>query len=411
MVAMNEQSMRPTDLALAFLVAAVVVAASAGATAVAGHAAGWSGAGWAALHLVLLGGVSLLVIGISQFFVTAFLATTPPSRRLVFSQISCWVAGSVAVVTGVSLEIDPLTVAGVALLLAALLLYARSLATLHSRSLQSAPWASRWYVACGIWLLGGIALGLMLALQMTWSHGSLLGAHLAFNLCGWLGGAIVGTLHTFAPSLTQTMLRFPRLQPVTFGFWSGGIGSMALGYAFGSGDLVIVGWSLLTLGAGLLAVNLLASALAAEQPLSLPARLVVWSQVFLPLGLGFGLVSSFDHPLAPLFGGDRTVLAVLLLVGWVGLTVIGSMLHLLSVVVRVRDLTRPVAAPNRFRDAFLAAVALAAVALLALAEVAEAGRLAELARGAMLLVAVTLTSLVVRSVVLALRMGPKKRPG
>ena len=106
-----------------------------------------------------------------------------------------------------------------------------------------------------------------------------------------------------------------------------------------------------------------------------------------------------------------SILLVLLLVGWVGLTVIGSMLHLLSVVVRVRDLTRPVAAPNRFRDAFLAAVALAAVALLALAEVAEAGRLAELARGAMLLVAVTLTSLVVRSVVLALRMGPKKRPG
>lgn len=408
---MTEEPMRPTDLALAFLAVATTIAVTAAMTALIGSAAGWDGAGWAAIHLVLLGGVSLLIIGISQFFVTAFLATTPPSRRSVAGQIGCWVAGAIAVVIGISVDANPLTVAGVALLLVTLGLYGRSLSGLHSRSLQSAPWASRWYVACGLWLVGGVGVGLMLALDVSWSHGSLLGAHLAFNLGGWLGGAIVGTLHTFAPSLTQTRLRFPRLQPVTFGFWSAGVGALALGYGFGSGDLAVLGWASLAFGASLLAANLVASALAAKQPLSLPARLVVFSQIFLPLGLVFGLVTSLDHPLAPLFGGDRTVLAVLLLIGWVGLTVAGSMLHLLSVVVRVRDLARPVAAPNRLRDGLLAAAALTGVALLAISELAGVEQLTGVARIVLLLVAVTLAGLVLRSVVLAVRLGPRKRPG
>lgn len=266
-------------------------------------------------------------------------------------------------------------------------------------------------MACALWLVLGIAVGLMLALQVSWSHGSLLGAHLAFNLGGWLGGAIVGTLHTFGPSLTQTRLRFPRLQAYTFGFWSAGCGSLATGYGFGLGDLAILGWSLLTIGAALLAINLIASALQARQPLSLPARLVIWAQVFLPLGLGFGLATSLDHPLAPLFGNDRTVLAVLLLFGWVGLTVIGSMLHLLSVVVRVRDLARPATASRQTLDALLAGLACCGVALLAIAEWAAFDPLVGVAKVFLILLALTLAGLVVRAVLLALRLGSRKTPG
>lgn len=409
MAGMTEAPMRPTDLSLAFLAAAAGTGMVAVTVAIAGSAAGWDEAGWAAIHLALLGGVSLLVIGISQFFVTAFLATTPPDRRTVAAQISCWIPGSLAVVAGVSTGVDPLTILGVGLLLAALLLYGRSLSGLHSRSLQRAPWASRWYVACAVWLVCGIGIGLLLALNVGWSHGSLLGAHLAFNLGGWLGGAIVGTLHTFGPSLTQTQLRFPRLQPVTFGIWSVGCGVLALAYAFGAGDLVVAGWTLLTAGAGCLAANLIASAAAAGRPLSLPGRLVIWSQVFLPLGLGVGLVASAGHPLDPLFGSDRTVLAVLLLAGWIGLTVIGSMLHLLSVVVRVRDLGRPMAPANVKADRLIAAVAVAAVGLLALARLTGADGLASVATGVVLLVAVVLFGLVIRSVAQAVRLGPGNR--
>jgi hypothetical protein len=53
-------------------------------------------------------------------------------------------------------------------------------------------------------------LGVLLATRARWPWGSLLGAHMALNLAGWFGTAIVGTLHTFFPSLTQTHLRFAR---------------------------------------------------------------------------------------------------------------------------------------------------------------------------------------------------------
>lgn len=331
---------RPTDLLVAFLSIGAVFFVAAAGFALAGAFTAFSQAGWVALHLALLGGVSQLVIGVSQFFVTAFLATSPPSHRMIATQIGCWSFGTVAVVTGEAAGWNPLVVAGTLLLLVTLVIYGFTLKALHARSLQSAPWASRWYGAGAIWLVPGILAGVMLATGVHWTHGSLLGAHLAFNLGGWLGGAIVGTLHTFFPSLTRTMLRFPRLQTWTFLLWSAGVGVLATGYAAGQGGLVETGWALLLLASGTLSVNLVASAVAAPDRLSLPGRMVACAQVFLPAGMAFALISSLGHPLSPLTGDDRTVLAILLVAGWIGLTVAGSMLHLLRIVIHVKSLDR-----------------------------------------------------------------------
>jgi hypothetical protein len=67
---------------------------------------------------------------------------------------------------------------------------------------------------------------------VPWSAGSLLGAHMTLNLAGWFGTAIVGTLHTFFPSLTQTHLRFAALQRPTFAGWTLGTAALATGYGF-----------------------------------------------------------------------------------------------------------------------------------------------------------------------------------
>mgnify|MGYP001278453270 CR=1 FL=1 len=104
-------------------------------------------------------------------------------------------------------------------------------------------------------------------------------------------------------------------------------------------------------------------------------------------------------------------LAVLLLAGWVGLTVIGSMLHLLSVVVRVRDLGRPTTTPNQLQDRLLTSAAVGAIGLLAGAEAVTGDRLVGLASFLVLLVAVILVGLVIRSVVAALLLGPPGRQG
>jgi hypothetical protein len=86
------------------------------------------------------------------------------------------------------------------------------------------------FFAAGLtFLAAGAMAGLASALTDTpWLHWPAL--HLAFlggvsqlvlalNLAGRLGTAIVGTLHTFFPSLTQTRLRLPRLQAPTFVAW------------------------------------------------------------------------------------------------------------------------------------------------------------------------------------------------
>ncbi len=150
-------------------------------------------------------------------------------------------------------------------------------------------------------------------------YGSLLGAHLALNLAGWLGTAIIGTLHTFYPSLTQALLRRPRLQGPAFAAWTTGVAVLAYGYALNVEGAITLGWAGLTVAALLLVVNVGGCARAAERPLSLAAQLVGIAQTFLLAGLLVALVTVVgDGPYAPVYGTSRNALAVLLLAGWVG---------------------------------------------------------------------------------------------
>ena len=57
---------------------------------------------------------------------------------------------------------------------------------------------------------------------VSWSHGDLLGAHLALTLAGWLGLAIIGPLHTFFRSLTQHSFAIPASSrpPISSGSWA-----------------------------------------------------------------------------------------------------------------------------------------------------------------------------------------------
>ncbi|MGB7588722.1 MAG: hypothetical protein WBM00_08445, partial [Solirubrobacterales bacterium] len=69
-----------------------------------------------------------------------------------------------------------------------------------------------------------------------------------------------------------------------------------------------------------------------------------------------------------LTGAARTAVGTLLVCGWIGFTVLGSLLHLLAVVVRVRDFSRPMPAPRPRFDIFVTALAAAGVAALAIAQ-------------------------------------------
>ena len=385
----------------AFFVPAIVLLLAAAGTGLAYVITGRDWLHWLALHLALLGGVSQLVLGAGQFFVCAFLATDPPSRRLIAAQLLAWNAGTLLVAVGVPTATGSLIDVGGVLIGVGLLLFAAALYGMQRRSLQRARWAVRWYQACAACLGLGALIGVLLARGTPRSAGSLLGAHLALNLGGWLGMAIVGTLHTFFPSLTQTRLRFPLLQGPTFVLWLLGVAQLAFGAAFGAQVLVASGWLSLALAACLLAVNLGASLHAAQRPLALPAQLIALAQAFLAAGLLFALAVTINNgPREALQGDDRNVLAVLLLAGWIGLTVSGALLHLLAVLARVRSFSRAMPTPAPVRDPALTLAAGIGVSALAISHVPS---LDALGTPASIILLTVLALLSVRVLVLAVR--------
>lgn len=398
--------LRPTDLMAAFFALGIAFLLAGAVVAFLHAATGWRQGHWLALHLVFVGGVSQLVLGAGQFFAGAFLATDPPRRALVRLQLATWNAGALLVAVGVPGGWRPAVIAGGALLAIGLTAFVAGLRSIRRRSLQRAPWALRWYEASAVFLGAGVLLGVLLATGTRWTAGSLLGAHMAVNLAGWFGTAIVGTLHTFLPSLTQTRLRFPALQRPTFASWTLGTAALAAGYGFDAPSSAIAGWAALTVAAGLLGTNLTASLHAAPVVLSLPARLIVAAHACLILALALALATALsgDATVPPL-ESEHASLAVLLLPGWLGLTVAGALLHLLSVLVRVRDLRRALPRPRPARDRSLVGIALFGVVTLAVHRTGELALLHEAATSAVLAVYLVVGGLVIARVARALSAG------
>jgi nitrite reductase (NO-forming) len=364
----DPRSPRPSALLRAFFTTGLVAIAAAAGAGVMFAITGREWLHWVALHLLFLGGISQLVLGAGQFFTCAFLATDPPPRIVVAAQLIVWNLGTVLVAVGVPTATNSLVEVGAALIAGGLALFAWALLGMSRRSLQRAPWALRWYQASAGCLGVGGLLGVLMATGLPRSSGSLLGAHLAFNLAGWFGTAIVGTLHTFFPSLTQTRPRRPQLQGPTYASWLTGVAALAAGLAFGVPALADLGWVGLILAAVLMAVNLAGCLRAAPPPLALSARLLAIAHVSLLGGLTVALVVALAHgAVAPFMGRPRAVLTTLLLIGWIGLTVTGSLVHLLAILGRIRSFARPSPVPTPRRDRALSILAASAVGGLSLA--------------------------------------------
>ncbi|HET8565862.1 MAG TPA: hypothetical protein VFL77_05250 [Solirubrobacterales bacterium] len=366
----RDGELRPTDVVGAFFICGIGFLLAAEAVGIAQAVAPWPWGHWLALHLAFVGGVSQLVLGATQFFAGAFLATDPPRRALIRAQILCWNAGAALLGFAVPERADALLWLAVCLLVGGLAAWAAAIAGMRRSSLRRSPWATRWYVSGASFLGLGMIAGSLLARGTPWSHGDLLGAHMSLNLAGWFGASIVGTLHTFFPSLTQTQLRFPRLQAVAFAAWIGGVAALAAGYGWALEPLALAGWIGLCAGAVALLANVVACLRGAARPLSLPARIVGVAQPFLLAGLLVATASAIgDGPSNALAGSTRTTVGTLLVSGWIGLTVLGSLTHLLAVVVRVRGgfLARMPAARPRL-DGSIAALAVIGIAVLALSQ-------------------------------------------
>jgi nitrite reductase (NO-forming) len=405
----RDGDLRPTDVVGSFFVCGIAFLLAAALASLIQAVSPWPWGRWLALHLVFVGGVSQLVLGASQFFVGAFLATDPPPRSLVRAELLLWNLGAIGLAFAVPAAVGAAIWLAVASLVVSLALWSASITLMWRRSLRRTVWAIGWYSSGALFLGFGVIAGSLLAHAVPWSHGDLLGAHMSLNLAGWFGGAIVGTMHTFYPSLTQTQLRFPRLQGLTFAAWTAGVVALAIGYAWGVDPLAIVGWLMLCLGAVGLLTNVAACLLGASGPLSLAARIVGAAQPFLFVALLVATISAVEGgPEQALAGSSRSAIGTLLVAGWIGLTVLGSLLHLLAVVIRVRGgFAAPMPVPRPRLDGAIAALAMMAITALALAQGAGVGGLHDPARLLLLAVYLVLGGRVAR---LAGRVIVRARP-
>jgi nitrite reductase (NO-forming) len=363
---------RPSDMLVAHYVAALAFMVAAAAFAILGELGVYTGGRWLPLHLALVGGVSQLVVATSQFFAAAFFATDMPPRPRVRVQLALWNIGALVLVAGVQFDSRLLIDAGSTTLVIALALVVASLVRMERLSLQKRRAMIRWYYTCCAWFMVGVVAGVTLASTVVWSAGDLFATHVALMLGGWLGTAIVGTLHTFFPSLTNTQLRLPKLERPTYWLWTAGVAALAAGFAFGVGGLVIAGWGLLVAAALLLAANVYGTARTGSLG-ALPATLVTAGQLCLVAGLLLaGVLAAGDDGAAPI-GSQRSAVGTLLLFGWVALTVLGSMLRLLSVIGRVRNLS--LEPPSIGLHAVFALPAVVGVAALAAVQLTESEQL------------------------------------
>jgi len=160
---------------------------------------------WLMIHLLLLGAVTHAILVWSEYFSFALLRRRAAAndRRRQNVRLTLSNAGAALVLVGVPMQLWPLTAAGAAVLVVAVVWHG---AAIYRRSRGSLPGqfgrTVRYYlVAAGLLAIGAI-LGAVIA------HGDaapqLALSHAIVNVLGWIGLTVAGTVVTLWPTILRT---------------------------------------------------------------------------------------------------------------------------------------------------------------------------------------------------------------
>ncbi|MBX3090781.1 MAG: multicopper oxidase domain-containing protein [Cryobacterium sp.] len=160
---------------------------------------------WLMVHLLLLGAVSTAILIWSQHFADTLLRRPAPGGRAFHGvRLFGHTAGALTVVIGMILGFWPLVLAG-GIVIALVMIAHIAVLIIQSRGSLPARFAPlvRYYIAAPIALAIGVGLGVyMSSAGITDAvHDRIYPAHLAFNLLGWVGLTVVGTLVILWPTV------------------------------------------------------------------------------------------------------------------------------------------------------------------------------------------------------------------
>lgn len=163
--------------------------------------------GWLMVHLLLLGAISTAILVWSQHFADTLLRRPPPGGRVFHGvRLLAHTVGSVLVVFGVVSATWTLVLAGGVVVTVVALAHAVTIGV-QSRGALPARFAPlvRYYIVASLALVVGVGLGVMMARGGGEElHDRLYPAHLAFNVLGWIGLTVIGTVILLWPTVLHT---------------------------------------------------------------------------------------------------------------------------------------------------------------------------------------------------------------
>jgi nitrite reductase (NO-forming) len=292
---------------------------------------------WLMVHLLLLGAVSSAILIWSQHFADTLLRRAAPGGRTSLGlRLAVHTTGAVLVITGVITEWWPLVLIG-GVLVGGNAVAHSSVLVVQSRGALPARFAPlvRYYIAAGVMLAIGVALGVILARANVsgQAHERLFVAHIGFNLLGWVGLTVIGTVPLLWPTILHTRVQDGTRAAArgTLPILLAGLIVLGLGSLVGERLVVGLGVALYLVGLGRVLVEVVGHARRAKVVTfagwSLGASLA-W---FFVDTLGFGLLVA----LAPDWASatDRlTWLVPVFAVGFAAQILVGALSHLLPVV-------------------------------------------------------------------------------
>ncbi|MFA1538285.1 multicopper oxidase domain-containing protein [Actinomadura monticuli] len=280
---------------------------------------------WLLIHLFLLGAVTNAIVTWTEHFASALLRVPAPPDWWPVTRLAALNAGIAAVLCGVSEGFPWIAVGGAAVVVGVVAAHVAVLA-LRGRSALGGRFAHvvAWYLWAGAALIVGGTLGGLMAserLPARW-HEPMHAAHAQVNLLGWVGLAVLGTLFTLWPTVLRTRMvdgagRIAR--------WS--LRCAVPGLALAVGGLlaelrwVVVGGLLVYAGAAALALVPFARTLGRRRPHTAASWMLAAGTAW------FAVTLIADASRQSLSG-----LLPLVLVGFVGQTLLGALTFLLPVV-------------------------------------------------------------------------------
>lgn len=291
---------------------------------------------WLVVHLVFLGAMTHSALVWSEYFANTLLKTrsTPEESKRQNVRIIVLAAGSALVFVGYPADRWIVVGIGATLVAAAVLWHGGYLVGKVRRALPGRfRIVTKYYVAAALMLPVGATFGVILAYGPSdeW-RGRLMIAHMTFNLLGWLGLTVVGTLLTFWPTMVRARMDARAEELAIQALWPLIIGIFVLA----SGALAGLTW-LALVGLAIYAAGLIWWGRALWAPVALkgirefaPASVgaaMVWAAVGL-VWVGAILATSATWPEVT----DRLVdIAPLLAFGFALQLLLGALSYLLPV--------------------------------------------------------------------------------